>query len=783
MHWKNIHTIVLAALMLALFGCSGGSGDDPVAPGLDSPTAHNASSAQTHLWGLYDVYIDIENRDVVATLNRSAMFTANVVQFVNMDPANLGFVINSTPMSAKWVDVDIDVSITHPFAMMPQYRGYDVRGVFIGEASGSMDYGIGLDYGLHGIDQTMLDDTDLTDYPGDIPGGGPDGYTRWHNPSEFTSPGVFGYTQGVIASPGYAGGATLNPYKYFADGLGPNDDAFEFLATTEDHGIFSDGETNTRNYYLRFPHTVGVRFSYAILADWSGEADQFHPSNAVEALAVSVECDDGIFYVDGAHNGGHLTMDFSVFDWNSELSPDGWMEDYGIQIESTVLDHVYALDNMEMVPVGGTDTYSTYHVDILADEVDGIEGQEFWLVVEYPGYDYSNPSGVPNHAESETLAAFFRHDIEVFSTNPPVITGIEDDILGNGAYKNPVGFGYTAVTYDVLFTDEDPFDTHEITWFITEDEVEPSLADKVTMPVDWSAYEPGPYDIHVFVDDGTMEMHGGPFPITNNTPPQIISGIDGNPDPLIVNSETYSVTADDPEVPPQTLSYTWTLTDVSTNEPVPGYDEVPGNGDGTIDIDWEAMGAQHDEDYELDCIVHDGLVGVYADTLEINSTLNLYHGIFDDDDGGMILQYSYYSNADRKWHYRSDDGIWEESMGVPGYFNRYTRARLRTPTFSVPSGITGVRLEVRQWAGTGDTGDRCYLQYSINGGSYWYTQTYWHMVVHGSSNYDISETFTLSNNMIGRPSATVGFYFYSDFDTVYMGPGWKLKEVRVYIIP
>ena len=241
-----------------------------------------ARQTQTNLWGYYDVYIDIASQTVEAVEDRQAMFTANVVNFINSNPAGLGFHINSTPVGSGYVDVDIDVSIHHPFPGMPQYNGYDVRGVFMGDGSASLKYNPNLHYPVLGTDQFMLADP--------VDGfGGPDGYTRWFNKQEFSTGGMplLQYTQGKLATSGFNGTATLNAYKYFADGLGANQDLWTWLnANSGQHGVFSSGTTNTRNYYLRFPTAKGVKFGYAILANW--EAPNVHPSNAPEAVGCSV---------------------------------------------------------------------------------------------------------------------------------------------------------------------------------------------------------------------------------------------------------------------------------------------------------------------------------------------------------------------------------------------------------------------------------------------------------------------------------------------------------------
>ena len=104
---------------------------------------------------------DIPELTAVAVPDRDAMFAVDVVQFLNNKAANLTFHVNGTPVGGGYVDVDIDVSITHPFSNMPQYDGYDVRGIFIGSGSKTLSYNGKLRYASHGLtagpDQEMHD--------------------------------------------------------------------------------------------------------------------------------------------------------------------------------------------------------------------------------------------------------------------------------------------------------------------------------------------------------------------------------------------------------------------------------------------------------------------------------------------------------------------------------------------------------------------------------------------------------------------------------------------------
>ena len=407
---------VLAGAVLFV-GCSK-SAVDPLVPGDNTtPVAAAQDSSQaaaTHLWGYWDVYVDIANQKADAVLNRNAMFTANCVMFLNSSPLSLKFKINGTPVTPDYIDVDIDVILTHPFPGLPQYNGYDVRGVFMGNGSATVNYNPELIYPVSGVDQTM--------FPDPVDGfGGPDGYTRWFNAAEFGNPAmpIFGYTPGKLASPGYKGTATLCPYKYFADGLDTNEDLWSwFLTHSDEDGRFSSGATNDRNYYLRFPTpSPAVRFGYAVVANWKGPEPENHPANAPEAVACKLDDSSTVYYVDETQNGGMLALDISLWDWDSTVSA-GVMEDYSVYIESTVLSAPYELDASEMTPIDGGDYWSTYHVEIPADSVTHLDDNEMWVIAECSDVDYSNEYGIINDAWDDQLAGFFRYDLDV-SDQPP----------------------------------------------------------------------------------------------------------------------------------------------------------------------------------------------------------------------------------------------------------------------------------------------------------------------------------------------------------------------------
>jgi len=391
--------MMIAALLLITTSCASGSNAITSVLTFETTIKSSDNTAQTHLWGYFDVAIDTETQTVEVVVNRQAMFTASITTFLNGNIANLNFYINKILVKPNYIDVDLDVSIRHPFPGLSQFNGYDVRGVFMGDGSVALDYNPDLHYPILGTDQFMLANP--------MDGcGGPDGYTRWFNKPEFFNPGLFGYTQGKLASSNFDGSATLNAYKYFADDLGKDENLWDWLNDhTNQHGLFSAGKTNTRNYYIRFPKSKGINFGYAVLANWEGEAPKFHPSNTPEAVACNIVDNSDVYYVDPTDNGGNLILDVSLFGWDQQPST--------IFIESTVLSvpHEFTMD--EMNPIGGTENYSIYHVEIPADNVTSTKHNEFCIIAQYDTFNYTNKLGVPNLADTDKLVAFFRYNLAV----------------------------------------------------------------------------------------------------------------------------------------------------------------------------------------------------------------------------------------------------------------------------------------------------------------------------------------------------------------------------------
>jgi len=94
-------------LILAASGCSNG-GENPATPPLSeqSKSAGFHSPSQTHLWGFYDVYVDLPSQTATPVVNRNAMFIANVVNSLNGKPSSLAFHIHDRPADPGGTYID-----------------------------------------------------------------------------------------------------------------------------------------------------------------------------------------------------------------------------------------------------------------------------------------------------------------------------------------------------------------------------------------------------------------------------------------------------------------------------------------------------------------------------------------------------------------------------------------------------------------------------------------------------------------------------------------------------
>ena len=418
--------MMIAILLLITTSCSSGSNaiiPVPVSSGTAAKSSDNI--AQTCLWGYYDVYFDLDTREFEAVENRTAAITLNIVPFLNlmMTPKN-GITFDSIVTHEEnpaFLGVDVNFTVYHPFPGYNQYRVYDLRGVVIGNGAQTLECG-DLQVGKHGTDLWMKN---------------ADGYTRWFNPAEFTAENIFGYMPGGWQN--YKGDAQLNPYKYYSKNLDADEDLWSYL-TTEDNsnGLFESG--TSRKMELEFPlppNGIGLQFGYAVVVSWEDQGTEgpYYPTNTPEAVACNIVDNSTLYYVDPTNKGGNLILDIGLFGWSQQPST--------IFIESTVLSSPYEFTVDEMTPIGGTENYSTYHVEICADNVTGTENNELWVITQYNGFDYTNEFGVINLVGDDCLSAYFRHLLLINSGWPLTWGGNFDDV---GISVTTDGSGNTYVT-------------------------------------------------------------------------------------------------------------------------------------------------------------------------------------------------------------------------------------------------------------------------------------------------------------------------------------------------
>ncbi len=304
-------------ILFILVGCS----DNPTspAPSTENPVLGESASSSSHqCLGFHMVEIDTESYSVEIIPLRSTEWHFNLTGVLNstMGVSAAGVPSEHDPANGLFV---FDITLAHPFDTSPQLAGFDVKGILITPgtyAVGSLVYA--------GADETRLENAD--------------GYTRWWNPTEFTSPGMLGYEDGILASaPASALTATINPYKLFADILYPTSNlgsvCYEPLDSDQGRAVFTAGSSNTRRYEIRFPMDPGplVVYGYAIDCAWNppspnppGEVPDDFPMNAnqPEAYRIGIKTVANTLYYDDEFGvgGGVLRLEIGVFDWQGQAA-------------------------------------------------------------------------------------------------------------------------------------------------------------------------------------------------------------------------------------------------------------------------------------------------------------------------------------------------------------------------------------------------------------------------------------------------------------------------------
>jgi hypothetical protein len=349
-----------AFLILAFIvsGCRGNAALPSSEQDLPPDTINSQSDSQGHiLLGYYNLVIDTETEEIEIVPVRNTDIHLNLTNIFN---ATMGMKVQVIPGESDFPTglVVFDMTLTHPFpASETQFSAFDMRGIMM--TPGSMDVD-GLLFADH--DETRVENAD--------------GYSRWWNPTEFTTPGIFGYSDGVIATGSSLElTATVNPYKLFADILYPNSNlswpSYTPLTDPDGRAIFSAGAVNTRRYYMRFEMapTPQLVFGYAIDCCWdipvpnppvNVPSDFPMTANCNEPWRVSMVATANSLYYDkeSGIGGGILRLKINVHDWQGRHNGDTVAEIAGIRLMSPDL-----LPVLEIPPVPmGQDEYKATYI-------------------------------------------------------------------------------------------------------------------------------------------------------------------------------------------------------------------------------------------------------------------------------------------------------------------------------------------------------------------------------------------------------------------------------------
>ena len=417
---------IVLMLVFLLTACSGGG--NPVTGSLtgdEGLSSHRDVNVSNHrmLWGYYNCVIDTATNTVQVVPTRGAMMHVNAVEWMQPPAgslANLQVVITDDSLWLTEGRFDVDVSLTHPFAGLTQYTGFDVMGVFITDGHKQMLSQLGVRYTDEGNQDAWLRN--------------PDGYTRWWNQDEFPFDGItiFSYIPGAVGFDADGLDATINPYKYFTVGIGPEDDANEWVRSNiPDRGMFPSGETITRSYELQWPMVAGfpqLAFDYAVVASWEPATivppvtipDDFPiNANALEPVAISVTDTSNLYYDDvNDIYGGMLVFDIEVYDWQGldpATSIDALMDRVVIELPDSPVfpgGTYYAETDASWNVAAGAAHSSTWHVEVPGLTPADIGDTPMWIILE-TDLDYDNgfateyPIGAP-------LASYFKTTAHIF---------------------------------------------------------------------------------------------------------------------------------------------------------------------------------------------------------------------------------------------------------------------------------------------------------------------------------------------------------------------------------
>ena len=437
---RIVYLFYISIVIFILLGCSTVS---PVTPKFSSEVKTSETMVNENpgriLWGIWNVSIDSDSMTAETVPMRAADFTGNVTRFLQppISPVNMlsiQVLPESKPDEGLFV---LNVTARHPFPGLNKYRGFDVRGILFsnGSVHGQHDQSVI----LAGQDETRLINAD--------------GFTRWWNFTEFTTYGtLFGFTYGKLAPPNQPT-ATVNPYKQFADSLGP-ETSVEILDQTN-RGVFSPNPgINTRKYEIQFKIVGGQKifdFQYAIDASWAKPDESYAPDYPIEAFPLEANCNEAFriitkdagstaWWKNPSEFGGNLVLDFMVSDWQGVNDTYGAIQEVSeIWLEGSILPEPVELLGAGNVLDSNAETFLLeVSLDNLALSKAGTEYLFGTVVSESPStYEPQIPNGSAFAYSNAPLSAYFMAAVQIKSDSPQ--KPIWPTLMGNRANTGCVG--------------------------------------------------------------------------------------------------------------------------------------------------------------------------------------------------------------------------------------------------------------------------------------------------------------------------------------------------------
>ena len=641
--YAAIATIGLMIAVLVLIGCQNGTSNSPVLPDssgsvvpalTDGASRNETQSPRSNshaCWGLWNITIDPDTLDAEIVPLRGVEWHANVVEFMQPphNPNNLSIFVDEPASDVPNGLFVVDVRLTHPFPALKEFRGFDVRGTFLahGNYTSAWDSGARLADPNPAANESRLLNAD--------------GYHRWFNPSEFTLGGI-SILEYIHANLGTSDNtsATLNPYKYFSDdflSMSSKDIPLQEMDIDPvTRGTFSPTSSITRTYHIQFGMVGGnpdFTFSYVVDASYH-EPDGPGPNYEIEDFPTSANSQEvfkmvcldtgsSAYYVDETQNGGDLSFELELFDWQAPYSTSGVLDEIGsVLLESPTLLDAYGgtLDLTSTFltsAVSSSEVSATVQVDISGVTPTDSDNQVLFITVTSADpTDYSNPFDAPYPTGIE-LAAYYMWDVpisDVLLNTPPSVGQVEGPENVDGT-EGPLN-------YSAPISDPDIGQTLTAMWSVVDTGNSavydiPANGD-LSVDIDWSTYPiAAEYDVNVEVSDGFVSVEGTLLTVSYypvNTVP-VVGNVTG-PDPVTVadTNASYSATIVDPDWW-QSLTVTWS---VVPNGNAANYN-IPAESDDTLLQDWSTYDVGM---YDVNVQVDDGVAPPVEGTLLTVDLLN-----------------------------------------------------------------------------------------------------------------------------------------------------------------